>query len=123
MCCNSVFSCIMAIISNLLIIYSFGGFSYDSFFTNKTYFYTLYHFNSSFVNGNIIFFSNPTIFFACSLKEVKNFLTQSFPRLKYFYLLCDQMLKLLTLNIQKQYVVQFLLLKNFLDYMQVHLFL
>ena len=62
--------------------------------------------------------------FSYSFKESQNLFIQyvfSYG-IKYVYLLYDQIPKLLTLNICKEYVHLFLLLKNFLDYFLIYLF-
>ena len=41
-----------------------------------------FDYNSSFVNGNIIFFSKSIVFFACSYEDSWNFFIHSCPRYK-----------------------------------------
>ena len=52
---------------------------------------------------------------------IKSFSQNLFRDIKYVYLLFDQIPKLWTLNIHKEYSLQFLLVKNFLDYLHIHL--
>ena len=71
-CWTSLFTCIMAMISNFLIIYNPREFFYEIFSANIAYF-SIFAFNSLFVSDNIFFFLNPIILVACFFKGSQNF--------------------------------------------------
>ena len=72
----------------------------------------------------VIFFSfqNQLYFLRVLLKNYKTFAYNLFNDIKYFCFLYHLILKLLLLNIHKEYAHLFLLLKVFLDCLNIHLF-
>ena len=106
-CRTSLFTCVMTMITDFSIIFIFKNlilqiqhsftFSCDS--------------NSFLVNGIIFFFSKSIIYWWKSinwfldvlLKFHKTFTYSLFHDIKYVFLLCDQIPKLLTLNIHNEY--------------------
>ena len=78
-CWNSIFTCIMAMISNFLIVYIIKEFFYDLIPANIRY--SSFFVKCFFVNGNF-FFSNPIILVACYFKDSQNFFIQDFLRYK-----------------------------------------
>ena len=119
MCCTTIFACIMAMISNFPIIYVFRELFQDSFPSNITHFAC--DFSSFFVKGNIFSFHNQLYFLRVLLKIHKAFSYNLFRDIRYVCFLCDQVPKLLAFNKCKEYAHLFLLLKNFLDYLHIHL--
>ena len=123
MCCVSIFSCIMTIISNSPIIYTFREHFLWFFFYKCN---ILLHLDVILILVllTIKFFSfqNQLHFLRVLLKIHKRFSYNLFCNIKYVCFLCHQMLKFLTLNICKEYVHIFLLLKNFSDCFHIHLF-
>ena len=82
MCCTSIFTCKMTLVSNFLIIYTLRELFEDSFSTNITYFCILMWSQFLFVIGNIFFFLKSIIFFAFSRKDSQYYFMQSFPQYK-----------------------------------------
>ena len=70
----------------------------------------------------VTFFLKSIIFFACFLKDSQNLSYNLFRNMRYVYFLYDKMPKFLTLNIDKEHTHLFLLLKNFLACVHIHLF-
>ena len=120
--CASIFTCVMTMISNFLIVFISKEFFKESFPTNITFFYILCDFNSFLVSDNIFLFSKSVTLFAFSLKDSQNFFIQFFGNIKCVCLPCDQIPKLLTLNTHKEYARLSLLFQMFLDHFHTHLF-
>ena len=96
MCCVSLFTCIIAVMCNFSIIYTF---------------------RELFVKGNIFFpFQINYIFLRVLLNLHKKFSYIIFCDIKYVCFLCDQIPKLLILNNHKECAHLFLLVKNFLNF-------
>ena len=116
------FTIIVAMISNFLIIYTFREL-FNYFFQKHN---ILLHLDVISICLLIIvtFFSfqNQLYFLGVSLKFHKTFTYSPFHDVKPVCFLCDQMPNLLTWNIYKEYADLFLLLKNSLDFLHIHLF-
>ena len=122
MCCTSIFTCIIAMISNFLITFTLDS-SFKIHSPQTCHIFAFWcDFSSSFVNGNNFFLSKSIIFYACFLKEVQNIFIKTFPQYKCVCFLCGEMPKLLILNNRKENAPLFLLLKTFLDYLHIRLF-
>ena len=123
MCCTCIFTCIMTMISNFPIICTVREFFLKFFFHKCN---IVLHLDVILIllllTVTSLSFQNQ-LYFQRALIEAQNFFIQSFPRYKYVCFLCDQMPKLLTLNIRKEYAHLFLLLKIFLDYLYINIFL
>ena len=120
MCCASIFTCVMAMSSNFPVIYTFRELlphKYKILLHLDVILVLLLLTVTFFSFQNQLYF-----FFACSLKELQNFSCNIFHGIKYVCFLRDQMPKLLTLNIHKEYAHLSLLLKNFLDCLHILLF-
>ena len=118
MCCVSVFTCIVAMVSNfsLIIIIIFLQAFYESFSTNVTF--LMWFSFLLLLMTTYFFFSESVIFFVCSLKDSQLFHTIFFCEIDYIYCQYDQTHKILTLNDHKEFVQEFsglfLLLSAFL---------
>ena len=123
MCCTSIFFCIMTMISNFPIIYTIGEPFLRFFFHNCNILLNLDVILVLLLLVVIFFsFRGQFYFLHVLLKIRKTFSYSIFHEIKYVCFLCDQMPKILTLNIYRKYAHLFLLLKNFLDYLHIHLF-
>ena len=126
MYCTSIFTCIITVISHCPIIYDFRELFWDFYFTNITYFGSLcldVILILSFLMVTFFSLQNQLYFMRVPLKKYKTFSYNIFHDINYVCLLCDQIPKFLINNIHKEIVLQFLVLKNFLDYLHIHLFL
>ena len=122
MSCASNFASIMVMISNFSIIFTFCNFFYESFSCKCKILFHLDVILVLFLLTVTFYFSKSIIFFACSVKDSQIFLYSLPHDIKYACLLYDQMSKLLTLNICKENIVLFLLLKISLDCFHIRLF-
>ena len=126
MYCAPTFTCLVEMISNFPIIYTFRKLFKDPSTTNITYFCILLHLDVILVLLllSVTFCSFlHQLYFSCVLLKIhKTFSYSLFHDLKYVFFLCDKIPKLLTLNIHKEYAPENLLLKNFLEYLHIHLF-
>ena len=116
MCCASVFTGMVAMVSNFMVVFIFSKLFYEFFFYRcniLVYFDVILVF---FLLTLTNFFQNQLCFLHDLLKIHKTFSCNFFRDTNYVYFLYDQMPKLLTLNIRKEYIFLFLLLKIFLDY-------
>ena len=110
MCCTSIFTGIMTM--NFPIIYVFRELLQDFFPQIKQAFASRWDFNSSFVNGNLIYFSSVLL---KKYRTLSYNLFHDFFMIKImFFFLCNQIARLLTSNIKKEYAYLFFLLKIFL---------
>ena len=123
MCCFSVFTSIMAIIWDFPIIYIFREL-FLRFFFHKFYIHS--HLDVILVllllMATIFSSDNQLHFLRVLLKINKTFSYNPFRNIKYVCFLCDQIPKLLKLKIHKEYSYLFLLFKNFLDWLHIHIF-
>ena len=124
MCCPSMFTCTMAMISSFLIISAFRGIFFLRFFFHKYNILLPLDVISILLLLTVTFFSfqNHLYFLCVLLKKYKSFSCNLFHDIKYVCFLCDQMSTLLTLNIHNKYALQFFLLKKCLDYLLIHQF-
>ena len=119
-CHASVFTSTMAMFSNSTVIFICSKIFLEKLSQIYHSFASSYNFNCSFVNGNIFSFQNQIHLLGVPSKIDKTFSYNLFHNIKYVYFLFDQILKLLTLNIYKEYDHLFLLL-TFLHYLFIHL--
>ena len=123
MCCDSIFTCIMTMIFDFSIVFIFTKLFLGFVFLKYT---ILLRFDLDLIllllTVTFFSFQNHLYFLRVALKKYKTFSYNLFNNIKHDCFLYDQITKLLTLNICKEYAHLFLLLKNFLDYLCIHLF-
>ena len=123
MWCISIFPSVMAMLSNFPIIYTFREFFLRFFFHKYNILLRLDVILILLLLTVAFFlFKINYIFLRVLLKKYKTFSYNLFHDIKCACFPYDEIPKLLTLNIHKEYVHLFLLLNIFLDYLHIHLF-
>ena len=127
MCCASIFTCIMTMISDVSIIFIFSkpflGFKLFFLFCNYNILLRLdVILVLLLLTVTFFYFQNQLYFLRVLLEKYKTFSYSFFHDIKYAYFLYDQIGKLLILNICKEYAHLVLLLQNFLHYLFIHRF-